>query len=117
MFLQAQPGLLSLACAHQAAESPSSSVHGDVFLAGDSCRMWNHVKPQLRVPVWVCQEAGSTVGPSLTSLSILAPPAELANSCIFHQKWFLEMTALPEILQRGGGTRTRGEIYGPLAGL
>lgn len=102
MFLQAEPGLLSLARAHQAAESPGSTVHGDVPLAGDSCSMWDHVKPQLRVPVWACQEAGTAVGPCLASLSILAPPAELANSCIFHQKWFLETTALSV----GGGGYT-----------
>lgn len=105
MFLQAEPGLLSLARAHQAAESPGPSVHGDVLLAGDSCSMWDHVKPQLRVPVWACQEAGTAVGPCLASLSILAPPAELANSCIFHQKWFLETTALSE---GGGGIRPLG---------
>ena len=75
--------------------SPTSvqvSEYGrDMFLVSDSCSMLNHVKPQLCALVWVCQEACSTVGACLTSRFHALSASKLANSCVFHQKWFLEM--------------------------
>lgn len=72
---------------------PSTTVqHGrDVFLVSDSCSMLNHVKPQLCVLVSACQEACSTVRACPTSRFHALSASKLANSCIFHQKWFLEM--------------------------
>lgn len=66
--------------------------HGrDMFLVSDSCSMLNHVKPQLCVLKSACQEACSTVRACPTSRFHALSVSKLANSCIFHQKWFLEM--------------------------
>lgn len=82
MFLHAESPLLPLACTSRAEKSPSFSMlhEGDVFLAGDSCSMSNHVKPQLAVLVWVCQEASSTAAACLTSLSMLSCRANLQTA-------------------------------------
>lgn len=74
----------------------------DMFLVSDSCSMLNHVKPQLCVLVSVCQEACNIVGACLTSRFHALSASKLANSCIFHQKWFLEMWVFFPIFQRGG---------------
>lgn len=66
-----------------------------MFLVSDSCSMLIHVKPQLCALVLVCQEAQSTVGACLTSRFHALSASKLANSCIFRQKWFLEMCAPP----------------------
>lgn len=78
----------------------------DMFLVSDSCNMLNHVKPQLCAHVWLCQEAYSAVGACLTSRFHALSASKLANSCVFHQKWFLEMCFFfflsPSVFQRGG---------------
>ena len=91
----------------------------DMFLVSDSCNMLNHVKPQLCAHVWVCQEAYSAVGACLTSRFHALSASKLANSCVFHQKWFLEMCFFfffpPPIFQRGEGGGSDG-IRGRLGG-
>lgn len=67
----------------------------DMFLVNDSCSMLNHVKPQLCARVLVCQKAYSTVGACLTSRFHALSASKLANSCVFHQKWFLKMCFFP----------------------
>lgn len=81
----------------------------DMFLVSDSCSMLNHVKPQLCALVLVCQEAYSTVGACLTSRFHALSASKLANSCVFHQKWFLEMCFFPRLPEGGEGSeRIRG---------
>lgn len=75
----------------------------DMFLVSDSCSMLNHVKPQLCALVLVCQEAYSTVGACLTSHFHALSASKLANSCVFHQKWFLEMCFFPCLPEGGRG--------------
>lgn len=77
----------------------------DMFLVSDSCSMLNHVKPQLCALVLVCQEAYSTVGACLTSRFHALSASKLANSCVFHQKWFLEMCFFFFPLSSWGGGR------------
>lgn len=62
-----------------------------MFLVSDSCSMLNHVKPQLCVLKSACQEACSAVRACPASRFHALSASKLANSCIFHQKWFLEM--------------------------
>lgn len=88
----------------------------DMFLVSDSCSMLNHVKPQLCALVLVCQEAYSTVGACLTSHFHALSASKLANSCVFHQKWFLEMCFFP-CLPEGGerGVTGSGGLEGRAA--
>lgn len=94
-------------------KSPSLAIlyMRDMFLVSDSCSMLNHVKPQLCALVLVCQEAYSTVGACLTSRFHALSASKLANSCVFHQKWFLEMCffSFPPSLPGGGGGGLGGE--------
>lgn len=77
-----------------------------MFLVCDSCSMLNHVKPQLCALVLVCQEACRTVGACLASRFHALSASKLANSCVFHQKWFQEMDFFPVFL--GKGRKERG---------
>lgn len=114
MFFHTELVLLPLACAHRVEKSPSfTALHeGDMFLAADSCSTSNHVKPQLAVLVYVCQEAGSTVGACLTSLSMLSRRANLQTAAFSIRSGFFEMFFFLEILQSGWGGWIQHESWG-----
>lgn len=84
----------------------------DMFLVNDSCSMLNHVKPQLCALVLVCQKAYSIVGACLTSHFHALSASKLANSCVFHQKWFLKMFFFPPCITDGGGGQRQDQGIG-----
>lgn len=121
--LSCRPWLIVVGRRPTLCKLPSTTVqHGrDVFLVSDSCSMLNHVKPQLCVLKSACQEACSTVRACPTSRFHALSASKLANSCIFHQKWFLEMCVglfffyLPELGEldrqdRVGGAAAKHEL-------
>lgn len=85
-------------------------LHGrDMFLVSDSCSLLNHVKPQPCVLVLAYQAARSTVRACLTSRFHALSASKLANSCVFHQKWFLEKCAPHLSLSGGGGWQDQAD--------